>query len=188
MNNLSDDNLITEIKKRGLFDSDGLVKWPVYQLGVDILPIPCADVVLVKKFNNQYKIGVIIRATGSEAGKMAITGGRVKKDQRIIDAISRHLLEDLSIKNWKFVNGNNEQSPFYLQQYFQNSESNNEYGFDPSKHAIAMTYLIETDEDPFPKNEANKFLWISEDQIPKETAYNHGEVMRQAFNFLKNIQ
>lgn len=185
---LTDEELIAEIKKRGLYDENGLLKWSVYQLGVDILPIICADIIPVRRDGEIIKIGVIQRATGPEAGKLAVTGGRVKRDQTIIDAISRHLNNDLSISDWKFYSGNNECSPFYVQQYFNETEAKGNYGYDPTKHSVALTYLLQIGQEPKPKNEATEFIWIEESEIPRTTAYNHGEVMRQAFRFIRKTK
>jgi len=181
----SDTELAAELKSRGYLNEQGLVKDAVYEIGVDILPIACADIVLV---NQNHQIGTIIRATGPEAGKLALTGGRIKRDQKVIDAISRHLKNDLNITNWKFYSGNSEQFPFFVQQYFQKSFAEKNYGYDPTKHAIALTFLVETSEEPKPKNEANKFQWISESEIPEITAYNHTVAMKQAFDFLKSSE
>lgn len=182
--NFTDEELVNEIRKRGLFDDDGLIKGLIYQIGVDTLPIICTDVIPVKKDGGVNKIGVILRATGPEAGKLAITGGRIKRDQKVSDAISRHLKNDLATSDWKFHPANTEQRPFYVQQYFQNSTYEKGYGYDPTKHAISLTYVIEITGDPIPKNEATKFLWISERELTANTAYNHGEVMKQAFKYL----
>ncbi|MDP2874116.1 MAG: DUF4916 domain-containing protein [bacterium] len=183
--NYSEEQLAAELRRRGLFTKDGLVKLPIYEMGVEILPVVCADVIPVKKDGGLIKVGVILRATGPESGKLAVIGGRVRRDQKISDAISKHLKTDLAISQWTFHPDNSEEHPFYVQQYFQRSNSNDKFGYDPTKHAIAMTYLIEIEGEPKPKNEANSFVWVTEAEIPEVTAYNHGQVMKQAFEFIE---
>ncbi len=92
----------------------------------------------------------------------------------------------MGISSFDFYKGQEVETPFFVQQYFH-KDSSSDTGYDPSKHAIALTYLISILEQPEPKNEASKFLWINEDQIPENAAYNHGLALKQAFKFLKNI-
>jgi ADP-ribose pyrophosphatase YjhB (NUDIX family) len=181
LSNLTDEQLAAELRRRGLFDEKGLIKLPVYQIGVETLPIVCVDVIPVKEVEGKNWIGVIRRATGPEAGKLALVGGRVWKDLSIPKAVGYHLKNDLNITEWKFQEGNSEEHPFYVQQYFQRSNSEDKYGYDPTKHAVAMVYLVEISGEPAPRNEADIFIWVSENEMPKLTAYNHGLVMKQAF-------
>lgn len=180
----SDEALTEELVKRGLFEGPGFIKEKIYQLGAMTLPIICVDLIPVKKEEKEFMIGVIRRATGPEAGQLAVTGGRIKKDQTVLAAIEGHLIKDLSIERWHFWPGNTEERPFYVQQYLHQNHGRASYGFDPTKHAVALTYLIEIEGAPRPKNEANRFLWITQKEIPPKTAYDHGKVMKQAFSLL----
>ena len=176
--------LIDNVKSGGLFDNAGLIKKPIYDLAIDVLPIICTDIIPVKKINHGYEIGIIRRATGSQSGKMALIGGRVRKDQSIKDAISTHLRNDLGIGGWDFFKNNSENNPFFVQQYFQTESAEDNNGFDPSKHAVALTYLVSIHDEPKPANEAESFMWIKGENIPSNTAYNQGVVMQKAFDFL----
>lgn len=178
------EELVSEIRKIGFFEESGLTKLPIYEIGVETLPIVCADIIPVK----DGKIGVIKRATGPEAGKLALIGGRVRKNQRVSDAISNHLKTDLAITKWNFHPINSEQRPFFVQQYLHKTSSNNELGYDPTKHAIAMTYLIEIEATPVPRKEADAFLWVDEEHIPDITAYNQGFVMKAALAVINKDQ
>lgn len=148
------------------------------------IPIICVDIIPVKQVNKVCKIGLIIRATGNEAGKLAILGGRIALNETIPEAISRHLLKDLDIHNFDFYQSNNTQKPFYVQQYFIGSESKKPYGFDPTKHAIALTYLVTINEEPSPRDEASAFSWIDRNQIPTKPAFNQDTVMYEVFDYL----
>lgn len=187
LSEFTDEQLAIELVRRGLFDENGLVKFPVYEMGVKILPILCVDVIPIKRESDIYKIGVISRASGPEAGKVAVIGGRVRKDLKVAEAIGLHLKNDLAIDMWKFYQDNNEKRPFYVQQYLQKSNSTDEFGYDPTKHAVALNYIIEIEGNPKPKNEANNFVWITENEIPEVTAYNHGIVMKQVFEFVRQM-
>lgn len=148
------------------------------------IPIICVDILPVKKVNKDWKIGIIKRSTGKEAGKLAILGGRIALNETIPEAINRHLLKDLKVYKFNFYQINNTQKPFYVQQYFLGSESRKPYGFDPTKHAIALTYLVTINEEPNPRDEASAFSWIDKNQIPTNPAFNQDTVMQEAFNYL----
>lgn len=182
------DQLIEELESRGITTQEGLIKPEIYKLVTDLVPISCVDIIPVRTINDSFAVGVIVRKTGHEAGKIAIIGGGIRKDESIDRAIMRHLNKDLQINNYDLYESHkNSNQPFFVQQYFHKTKSQ-DTGYDPTKHAIALNYLIIISEEPKPKNEANKFLWIKEGKIPKETAFNHGIVLKQAFKFLKTLK
>lgn len=156
----------------------------LYKTITDNMPIACVDVMPVRKLGTRWEIGIITRATGSQSGKAAILGGRVQHGETVDQAINRHIRTDWGISEYSFYGNGNEFQPFRVQQYLHAPEASRPYGFDPSKHAIALTFLIILHDEPRPQNEASAFYWITEDAIPSECAYNQGIVMRAAFEFL----
>lgn len=150
------------------------------------VPIVCVDIIPVKQINNTWYIGIIKRSTGLESDKLAILGGRISLNETIPEAINRHLLKDLGIHKFTFYKTNKTQTPFYVQQYFLGVKSEKPYGFDPTKHAIALTYLVTINDTPIPKNEASEFRWITKQEIPKKPAFNQDTVMQEAFRYLKS--
>lgn len=146
-------------------------------------PVVCIDVIPVDI--TKQKIGVITRATGNEANKLALIGGRIRKDESIKNAILRHLETDLGVTEFSFYITNNESTPFTVQQYSHSNSPIDRYGcYDPTKHSIGLTYLIEINQQPKPKKEACGYHWIGLNEIPKETAFNQGVVMKKALDFL----
>ena len=158
----------------------------LYEQVTATLPIACVDAIPVRRADGSWQIGVIIRATGSEHDKAALIGGRVHHNQTISEAISMHLSEDLGVKNFKFFDGSDEAHPFYVQQYRHGDSSEAPRGYDPTKHAITPTYLVYLDDDVTitPRKEAREFKWLSEVDIPEESAFNQHFVMREAFRAL----
>ncbi len=161
----------------------GYVSDELYSQVTATFPVICVDVIPFDAATN--RIGVITRATGQEAGGLAMIGGRIQKDESVEKAIKRHLLNDLQIKDFSFYTGNTAARPFYVQQYFHGNAPKGELkGYDPSKHSIGLTYIIEIKGTAQPKAEAASFHWIDESGIPETGAYCQGLVMRQAYVFL----
>ena len=158
----------------------------VYATVTKSVPIICVDLIPVRKNGGgKWEIGVITRATGSQAGKVALIGGRIGYDESVIDAVRRHLTTDCGIDKFMFLSCNEVNRPFSIEQYIHRKDAKNST-YDPTKHAISLTYLMEIDKVPKPKNEARDFLWIQNTGIPEMTAFNQNVVMRKAFEFLQN--
>ena len=156
----------------------------LYRTITDNIPIVCIDIVPVKKVDSSWQIGVATLSTGPEAGKLAIFGGRVQHNETILDAIKRHLSQDLDINNFSFYGINNVARPFHVQEYLHQKTAEPPHCYDPTKHAVSLIYLINLDDEPKPKNEVSDFRWISRDQVPAISAYNQLVVMNLAFEAL----
>ena len=153
----------------------------LYRTVADSLPIVCVDAIPVRRAGGIWQIGIITRATGSEAGRPALVGGRIHYGETSSAAIKRHLETDLRLKTFTFFK-NDETRPFYIGQY-QHIQASAGL-FDPTKHSIALTYLIKVSGAPRPRNEASAFHWIGQAEIPKVAAFNQHIVMAEAFKFL----
>ena len=149
------------------------------------IPIICVDLIPAKKQDYKWLIGIIRRATGTEANKPALLGGRVRYQESLDSAIRRHLKTDCGVVKFQFWHVNSLDRPFYVQQYVHAESAQPPLAYDPTKHSIALTYLIEIGEEPKPGNEADDFYWITASQIPEHAAFNQHVVMAQAFNFLR---
>jgi len=146
-------------------------------------PVVCIDVIPVDIV--KQKVGVITRATGKEANRLALIGGRIRKNESINDAILRHLKTDLGVTDFSFYKTNNEDTPFIVQQYSHSAKQvSGYYCYDPTKHSIGLTYLIQINQQPKPKTEACGYHWIGLNEIPKETAFNQGVIMKKALDFI----
>lgn len=159
----------------------------VYELVVESVPIVCVDFLPVKfdPITNEPQIGIITRATGPEAGKPALLGGRVEKNETLVEAIIRHLEGSLGESEFSFHEGNAVDNPYHVAEYTHAPTA--EGGYDPTKHSIALTYLIDINEPQVVRDEASDFRWISLDQIPETSAYNHHLAMRKAAEYLRNL-
>lgn len=166
-------------------NTPGYVSNELYTQITAVFPVVCIDVILFDV--NANKIGVIERATGKEAGKLATIGGRIKKGETIQKAIARHLWNDLQINDFTFYQGNSPTRPFYIQQYVHGNAPTDDFRcYDPTKQSIGLTYIIETNEKAIAQNEATELRWVGESEIPASTAFNQGVLMHEAFAFLKS--
>ncbi len=158
-----------------------------YKLVTNSVPIICVDILPVMQDEmGAWKVGVIKRATGSQVGKLTILGGRIFHSETVGESIHRHLRTDLQIGSFAYCEGISEDAPFMVQQYFQKDSSDSDtYGFDPTKHALALTYLIEIKETPNPVNEASEFQWI--DSISEKVfGFNQQLVVVRALDYLSS--
>jgi hypothetical protein len=158
----------------------------LYKTITDSVPLPCVDLIPVRGLNDAWQIGTITRGTGSETGKATLIGGRIWHDETVIQAM-RHLRTDLDIESFEFLPGNDELRPFRVQQYKHADHAEASYGYDPSKHAIGLTYLIVLANEPKPANEASAFHWVTAEEISTQCGYGQDQVMRAAFDFLADI-
>ncbi len=155
----------------------------LYKQITDAFPVICVDVVPVDIKHGL--IGTITRATGRDANKLALVGGRIRKNETISQAILRHIQTDLGLNNFSFLPTNSEDAPFLVQQYGHGNAKTEKFEcYDPTKHSIGLTYIIEIKETPEPKHEASEFHWLGINDIPKDTAFNQGVVMKK---ILKSI-
>lgn len=159
-----------------------------YQLVTQSVPIVCVDLIPVRENGGGWQIGIITRATGPEAGKPALIGGRILHQELVQDAIARHLKSDTKVTDFQLFANSEASQPFYVQQYLHQSEAKPPLGYDPTKHSIALTYLVDLLEEPKPSNEASDFRWITFDQLPKSAGYNQHLMMNKAFQFLRGLK
>jgi hypothetical protein len=185
MTELHSEEVGQAIIREGIYRNDGFLSPPAYELMTEITPIICVDVIPVNIASSGLQIGIIERATGPEAGKPAILGGRIQKNETVRGAIKRHLYSSFGDGNFSFHEGNDDDSPFHLAQYKHAPTGMG--GYDPTKHAIAPTYLIDVAEPRVTHYEAASFHWVGLDEIPTESAYNHHLAMQKAADFLRKI-
>lgn len=167
----------------------GYLSDEVYKLVTSSVPIICVDILPVRQVENRWQTGLILRATGSQVGKLTILGGRIFYAETTEQALRRHLQTDLQVRSFRYYHGLNEETPFTVQQYFRASEiDSDKYGFDPTKHALALTYLVHINESEVtPVNEADGLEWVSAETLSqKEIGFNQKVVVERAFRHLSS--
>jgi ADP-ribose pyrophosphatase YjhB (NUDIX family) len=166
-------------------DSNEYLSDATYRFVTDIIPIACVDMIPVDNNGDTVRFGTIIRATGREAGKIALIGGRVQKDEPLNVAMGRHMSVSLGNDKFSMYPENEIDRPFYIAQY-NHAERMDGHLFDPTKHSISMTYLVTIPEPDLSLvgNEARSFQWIEIDELPDEGAFNQHLVLRKAAQFI----
>lgn len=174
----------TELIEQGIADGSGHLSDAAYELVTDLIPITCVDMIPVDTTGDTVRLGAIVRATGQEAGKIAVIGGRVQKNEHLEQAMKRHLASTVGSGVFSLHRGNEVDRPFMVAQYQHRSSSGSV--FDPTKHSISMTYLVTIPEPDLTLvgNEASAFAWFDIDNLPNTGAFNQHLILRKAAQFI----
>lgn len=102
-------------------------------------------------------------------------GGRVGFGEFIDQAVSRHLENDLDITEFTYYKCSPSQ-PFLVHEYTKGANSNKpeEFGFDPTKQSVALTFVLTTEQVFSPRNEASGFIWAGKEKI-KAMEFDFGQ-------------
>lgn len=150
-------------------------KWREVQ---GLVPILCVDVLpWTKSVDGGPPRGFLIRRR-DERGDLGWTlvGGRVNLDETLDDAVGRHIRSTLgSDVTWAPVDTSR---PCLAAQYFRTKHPG--HGFDPRKHAVSLTYLVEIDGSVHVGGEAHGGEFFPLDQPPSdaEVGFSQAGVIR----------
>lgn len=141
-----------------------------YEFLTNSIPIICIDVIFYDKATT--KIGFIKRR-GSD--KHALIGGRIGLGESIDAAIKRHVENDLGVTEFKYYKCSPDR-PVLVHEYIKGESSPDldKFGFDPTKQSIALTYILTTDQEFLPKNEAADYVWANKENI-NNIEFNFGQ-------------
>jgi ADP-ribose pyrophosphatase YjhB (NUDIX family) len=121
----------------------------------DRVPIVCIDL-LLSPADDPGRVGLIYRTTGEN---WCVVGGRVLKNERLSDAVLRHVRSTLGggitvdLSTLQLVT---------VFEYFQ--EPGSEF-HDPAKHSVGLTYVATCSGSAEPAGEAAKFQWFTVDEL-----------------------
>lgn len=149
-----------------LVNEDSVAYLPpdTYRLVEQSMPIACVDFVLVREHEGRRELGLILR--DSPHGKVwCHLGGRIQRGETIADAIRRHGRETLGVEPDLSLNP----QPDYVYEWFPPEIAPSDgtvFGNDPRKHAIGLSFVLETAQSTRPANEAVDFAYFAPDQLP----------------------
>lgn len=166
------------------WDSD---EWERIQKG---LPIACVDVLPVRFSSGGEKrlemVGLILRDTPHQGRRWCFVGGRILYGESLGDAITRQVVSTLGDSVGFHVDPN--QQPLYVGQYLPYASAN--FGFDPRKHALGLTYGLEITGTIVPCGEAISFEWFHPEELPlpNEWGFFQDRIASACINQLQSLQ
>lgn len=151
-----------------------------YDRALALVPIVCVDVLVWRA--DRYLL--IVRADEYAAPCFALVGGRVRIDETIRAAIDRHVRTTTKLEpnHASYCPAH----PTVVEQYLRTRTEG--FGFDPRKHAIALTYVVESRGRARPSGEASELVWLPlhKDISIEEFAYQQGSAAQRALEALRD--
>jgi ADP-ribose pyrophosphatase YjhB (NUDIX family) len=151
------------------------------------VPILYVDAVPVRVDPNGEvtEIGLLLRASSQGVITRALVSGRVKRGERIRDALLRHLEKDLGPMALPRIPASPQ--PFTVAEYFPTPGIGLYY--DPRQHAVALAYVVPVDGDCHPQQTAIDLDWVSpEEAVGQEVQLDmiggQGTLLRQALAYV----
>jgi colanic acid biosynthesis protein WcaH len=124
-----------------------MIEENLYNTIIDVLPILCVDGFIFK----DNKILLLKRSNYPAIGEWWVPGGRVFKNESLIDAMKRKIKEEI---NLEVIN--------------LNQIGITETIFDDKKHTVNICFLVECkDYNIEINNDHSNFEWFSVDSLPK---------------------
>lgn len=126
------------------------------------LPILYVDAVpvLVNAVGAVTHVGLLLRAMPDGSISRAIVSGRVLYNERVRDALMRHLEKDLGPLAMPQVPASPQ--PFTIVEYFPDPSVT---GFhDPRQHAVSMGFVVPCRGDCQPSQGALEFSWLTPEE------------------------
>ena len=137
-------------------------------------PMVAADAAVFGFFAGKTKLLLVNRKNEPFKGKWALPGGFVNIDEELEDAVARELAEETGIAG----------VPLEQMHTF------GKCGRDPRGRVITVTFMgIVTEGQNKLKagDDAAKAQWFDIEELPKDMAFDHGEVVKFAIEKLKAI-
>ncbi len=123
-------------------------------LYVDAVPVRADDAGKVTE------VGLLLRATGEGAITRALVTGRVLYQERIRDALLRHLEKDLGPLALPRIPLSPQ--PFTVAEYFPTRGVTPFH--DPRQHAVSLAYVVPVTGDCAPQQDALELTWFSPEE------------------------
>ena len=135
------------------------------------VPIVCVDVLPMRTGHGADEIGLILRDTPHQGRRWCLVGGRVFRDESLVDAVARHLWGTLGAEIRFDLHP--DAQPIYVSQYFTTERDG--ALVDPRQHAVAMNYCIEVSGPVVAQGEAHEFRWFDRLRLPAAYEFGFGQ-------------
>lgn len=130
------------------------------------VPFACVDFVPVRESQSgDREVGLILR--DSPFGQVwCHLGGRILRGETIAQALQRHAKDTLATR----LDIPEDPQPAWVYQWFPPDLApgvNWEFGEDPRKHSIGLSFVVSLLGNPVPQNEALDFAFFTPDALPE---------------------
>ncbi len=149
----------------------------------DRVPLVYVDAVPVRvdEAGNVTHIGMLLRQAADGSISRMVVSGRVMLNERIREALIRHLEKDLGPLALPRIPP--EPAPFTVVEYFPDPTVS---GFhDPRHHAVALAYVVPVSGECQPTQQALELTWFTpaeavSDRVRREMTGGHDRLIRLA--------
>ena len=126
-------------------------------------------------------VGMLLRQAADGNISRMVVSGRVLLNERIRDALMRHLEKDLGPMAFPRVPP--EPSPFTVVEYFQDPDVSGFY--DPRHHAVSLAFVVPVTGECHPTQKALDLAWFTPEQavspdVIREMTSGHDRLIRLA--------
>ncbi len=171
------DSTVTTATEPGWLSHDAIeqVRGNVPLVYVDAIPVR------LDGSGNVTELGLLLRQAADGTISRMFVSGRVQLNERVREALIRHLEKDLGPLAMPHVPPN--PAPFTVVEYFQDPDRS---GFhDPRHHAVSLAYVVPVAGDCQPTQEALDLAWYSpseavSDQVIGDMTGGHDRLLRLA--------
>ena len=149
----------------------------------DRVPLVYVDAVPVRvdEAGNVTHVGMLLRQAADGSISRMVVSGRVMLNERIREALIRHLEKDLGPLALPRIPP--EPSPFTIVEYFPDPTIS---GFhDPRHHAVSLAYVVPVSGECQPTQQALELTWFTpaeavSDRVRREMTGGHDRLIRLA--------
>lgn len=149
----------------------------------DRVPLVYVDAVPVRvdEAGNVMHVGMLLRQAADGSISRMVVSGRVMLNERIREALIRHLEKDLGPLALPRIPP--EPAPFTVVEYFQDPTVS---GFhDPRHHAVSLAYVVPVSGECQPTQQALELTWFTpaeavSDRVRREMTGGHDRLIRLA--------
>ena len=126
-------------------------------------------------------VGLLLRQAADGSISRMVVSGRVMLNEKIRDALMRHLEKDLGPLAFPRIPP--EPSPFTVVEYFQDPSISGYY--DPRHHAVSLAFVVPVTGECTPSQQALDLVWFTpqqavSDDVRKAMTSGHDRLLRIA--------
>ena len=143
-------------------------EWKKFQA---TMPIVCVDVLPVRSSHSGSgpvdAVGLILRNVPRQGERWCLMGGRLLYCESLEEAVRRQIRETLGTTVQPIIPPGLQ--PIYVAEYSPTQKS--PFAFDPRKHSVGLTYVVDLEGSPKARGEAKRFKWFKLGSLPSRKRF-----------------